>query len=110
MANSFKRKLSANIGTAFDDVGAYVVPASNVATIIGLSLANTSNTGITVDVAVNATTQFFVVKNAPIPVGGSLVVVGGDQKIVIEAGDSILVRSDTATSIDAVLSILETTL
>jgi hypothetical protein len=110
MANSFKRKLSANIGTSYSDVGSYVVPASNVATIIGLSLANTANTGITVDVTVNATTQFFVVKSAPIPVGGSLVTVGGDQKIVLEAGDSILVKSDTATSVDVVLSILETTL
>lgn len=110
MANFFKRKLSANIGTSYSDVGSYVVPASNVATIIGLSLANTANVGVNADVTINATTQFFVVKGAPIPVGGSLVVVGGDQKIVLEAGDSILVKSDTTASIDGVLSILETTL
>lgn len=111
MANFFKRKLSANVTTTFANVGGYTVPANNVATVIGLSIANTSNSGISVDVVVNNTTALFhVVKSAPVPVGGSLVVVGGDQKIVIEANDSIQVKSDTATSADVIMSILETTL
>jgi len=37
-------------------------------------------------------------------------VVGGDQKIVLEATDSVKVKSDTATSLDAIMSILETTI
>jgi len=37
------------------------------------------------------------------------VVVGGDQKVVLETNDSIKVKSDTATSVDAVMSILEIT-
>lgn len=111
MANFFKRKVSANVTTTFADIGGYTVPASNVATVIGLSIANTSNSGISVDVVLNNTTILFhVVKNAPVPVGGSLIVVGGDQKIVLETGDSIQVKSDTVTSADVIMSILETTL
>ena len=50
-----------------------------------------------------------IVKGAPIPAGGSLVAIGGDQKLVMEASDIIKVKSDTATSIDVALSILEIT-
>ena len=51
----------------------------------------------------------FLVKAAPIPVGGALVVVGGDQKVVMEPGDAIKVTSDTAASADVVLSHLDIT-
>jgi len=111
MANFFKRKLSSNISTSFANVGGYTVPANNVATVIGLSVSNTANAGISVDIVLNNTTSLIhIVKSAPIPVGGSLVVVGGDQKIVIETNDAIQVKSDTATSADVIMSILETTL
>jgi hypothetical protein len=35
------------------------------------------------------------------------VIIGGDQKIVLNTGDSIKIKSDTATSLDAVMSIME---
>ena len=43
------------------------------------------------------------------PTGGSLVVLGGDQKVVLEATDAIKIRSNTANSMNAVLSYLEIT-
>ena len=39
----------------------------------------------------------------------ALVVVGGDQKVVMEPGDTITVESDTASSADVVLSHLDIT-
>ena len=51
----------------------------------------------------------YLIKEAPIPSGGSLVVIGGDQKVVLEPTDSIKVKSDTASSVDVVMSILEIT-
>ena len=51
----------------------------------------------------------YLVKDAPIPVGGSLVVIGGDQKVVLEPGDRIKVTSNTASSADVVLSHLDIT-
>ena len=51
----------------------------------------------------------FLIKDAPIPVGGTLVPIGGDQKVVLQATDVIKVQSDTANSADTILSILEIT-
>jgi hypothetical protein len=51
----------------------------------------------------------FIIKDAPVPVGSSLVVVGGDQKVVLEPGDTVKVTSNTALSADAIVSVLEIT-
>jgi hypothetical protein len=50
-----------------------------------------------------------LIKEAPVPSGGSIVIIGGDQKVVLEVGDSIKIKSDTAASVDVVMSILEIT-
>ena len=75
-----------------------------------LLLANITGTTIYVDCNHNdGATNTALVKTAPIPSGGSLIVVGGDQKVVLETGDGIFVTSDTASSADVVMSILEIT-
>jgi len=51
----------------------------------------------------------YLIKNAPVPVGSSLVVIGGDQKTVMEPGDVLTVTSNTASSADVHVSILEIT-
>ena len=48
----------------------------------------------------------YVVREAPVPIGGALKVIAG-QKMVLEAQDSLLVTASTANSIDAIASILE---
>jgi hypothetical protein len=39
--------------------------------------------------------------------GGSLIVVGGEQKVVLEIGDAVSVTSSAATSADVICSYLE---
>ena len=108
MANAFKNKTHRQIGTSLTKVEAYDCPGSTETTIIGLTIANTSASVIEVDATLNdGSNDFYIVKAAPVPVGSSLVVIGGDQKVVMMPGDSIKVRSDTATSADAIMSILE---
>lgn len=110
MANTFLRKTSRNIGTSATTVGSYTVGASTATTVIGLTCANTTTAAITVDVQHNdGSNDTYVVKGATVPAGGSLVVVGGDQKVVLEAGDSVKVTSSAATSCDVIMSILEIT-
>ena len=41
------------------------------------------------------------------PGGGSIVLVGGEQKIVLQTGYSVQVRSDTSSSADVIMSVLE---
>ena len=110
MANAFKNKTHASIGTVATKIEAYDCPGSTETTIIGLTIANTAASVIEVDATLNdGSNHFYIVKAAPVPVGGSLVVVGGDQKVVMMPGDSIKVKSDTATSADVIMSILEIT-
>jgi hypothetical protein len=110
MANTFNRKLSRNVGTSLTAVGSYTVGSSTKTVIVGLTLANVSGSSINVDATVNdGSNDYYIIKNAPIAAGGSLVVVGGDQKIVLNTSDSIKVKSDTASSLDAILSIMEIT-
>jgi len=51
----------------------------------------------------------YLVRNAPVPAGSTVVVIGGSQKTVMEPGDAVIVTSDTAASADVVLSHLDIT-
>ncbi len=110
MANTFYRKLSANVGTTSTAIGSYTVGASTTTIVVGLTVCNVSGSTINVDVTLNnGSTDYYLVKGAPISAGGALVPIGGEQKIVLATGDSIKVKSDAATSADAILSIMEIT-
>ncbi|MEK9894995.1 MAG: hypothetical protein VW518_01030 [Burkholderiaceae bacterium] len=110
MANSFKRKLSRSIGTSLTAVGSYTVGASTETTVIGLVVSNTTASQVLVDATLNdGSNDTYLIKQAPVPSGGAIVIVGGDQKVVLETNDSIKVKSDTASSVDVVMSILEIT-
>jgi hypothetical protein len=80
--------------------------AGSQTSVIGLSCTNTSvANNITANVYITRSgVDYFVVRNAPVPAGGSLVVVGGDQKLVLNAGDILRVSSSTNTSMDVITS------
>jgi len=106
MANSFKLSTASSVGTA--EVSVYECPAATSTTIIGLTIANIINQQILVDVKLNdGGTKIFLVKNAPVPAGGTLVVIGGDQKVCLEPADVLIVQADTTLSADVATSYLE---
>ncbi len=111
MANTFLRKLSRDIGTTPTDVGSYTVGAATTTIVVGFAVTNTTGSSITANVFIqdNAVANTYLIVNAPISAGSSLVVGGGDQKIVLQTGDSMMVQSSAATSVDAVMSIMEIT-
>ena len=110
MANTFLRKTSRNVGTSAATVGSYTVGGSTPTTIIGLTCANTTTSAITVNVQHNdGSNDTFLVKSATVPAGSSIVIVGGDQKVVLQTGDSIKVTSSASSSVDVMMSILEIT-
>ena len=53
MANTFKLKTKANVGTTTADV--YVVPSSTTCVVIGVTLSNTSGSGINVGIGTDYT-------------------------------------------------------
>ena len=122
MANDFKSFSKANIAI---DSGTYstvyTVPytATDVeAILLEVDIANThASNDITVDVKVNknsggtgGTDDIFIVKAAPVPVGGALKVVSG-QKIVLMSTstgvDTVTVAASVASSADCIVSVLE---
>jgi hypothetical protein len=114
MANAFLSETDTAVGTSAATI--LTCGASTETTIIGLSISNIVTSQITVDVQLDASGRtsgaedsVYLVKSAPIPVGGSLVVVGGDQKVVLEPGDAVKVTSSQASSADVVLSHLDIT-
>ncbi len=106
MANTFKNYLTANVGTTATTV---LTGASGAqTTVIGMTVANTTTSSVTASVTLTSgATTVYLVKNATVPAGGSLVPIGGDQKVVVEASDVIQVQSSAATSLDVICSVLE---
>ncbi len=108
MANTFKNQFSKSVGTSAATV--YTAPAATQTTLIGLSVANTISSPITCDAYITSSAvDYYLIKGATVPVGGTLVIVGGDQKVVLEAADALKVVTSTASSADVVCSLLEIT-
>ena len=108
MANTFKSYPSKNVGTSAATV--YTCPSATQTTLIGLSMANTSASPITTDAYVTrSAVNYYQIKGATVPVGGTLVIVGGDQKVVMQASDVLYVVNSAASSGDCFASLLEIT-
>lgn len=106
MASSFKNAINASVGTSAVDV--YTAPVGMSTTVIGLSLANITTSQITGTVTMTKSgITVHVIKDAPIPVGSSLVLFGGDQKLVLETGNKMTVTSNTIAGIGVIVSVLE---
>ena len=102
MANTFKNYTSASVGTGATTT--YTVPSATTAIMMGCNLSNRTTSQIAVDVQVAGV---YLVKGAPIPANSALGVLDG--KIILEAADTVVVTSDTASSADVIVSVLEQT-
>ena len=108
MANTFTSYVARNVGTT--PVALVTVASATQTTVIGMTIANTTASAITADVYITrSATNYYVVKGATIQAGTSFVPVGGDQKIVLTASDILYVVTNTATSADVVMSVLNIT-
>ena len=109
MANNFKNYVLKAVGTSAQN--AYSAAAGVQATVIGMTIANITNSPISANVMLTcagaAAPNVYLVQQATIAPGGSLVPVGGDQKLVIEAGDALQGNTSVASSGDVIVSVLE---
>jgi hypothetical protein len=113
MANNFKNYFLKSAGTTAQNV---VVAGTGVqSTVIGLTIANLITSPISANIILNTGQQngvgqgqnVYMVLNATIAPGGALVPIGGDQKLVLEAGDYLQVNTSVASSADVIVSVLE---
>ena len=110
MANAFKNSITGSIGT--NGVKVYETPAATATTIIGVNIANSVSQNISVSVMMRDTSAnkvVYLVKDALVMPGSSNVLVGGEQKLVLEATDFLSVTSSLANSADVIVSVLEIT-
>jgi|TARA_R110000744_G_scaffold318636_1_gene425022 hypothetical protein len=101
MAQDFERHLDRVTGTS----PVTVFTSDSDDTVVGIRCANVSASSINVDVyIVNGAANFYLIKSAPIPIGSALELIDGGSKIIMQNGDALTVVSDTAASLDTVIS------
>ena len=108
MAQDFERTLTANIDTALADIRA---TSNSDDAIVGIRMANTHTSQITVDVAITDNSNnvtAYLIKSAPIPVGGALELIDGGSKIILQTGDKLRAKSSVTNSLDVVVSAVDT--
>ena len=106
MANAFKSNVAANITTTGNTV--YTCPSATQTTLIGMTLSNKSTGTITANVYLTrSAVDYSLISNAPILTGSTLVPIGGDQKVVLQAADVLKVTTSVSNSLDTIVSLLE---
>ena len=101
MAQDFERHINRVTGTS----AVTVFTSNSDDTVVGIRCANVAAAAITVDVyIVNGGNNYYLIKSAPIPVGSSLELIDSGSKIIMQSGDALTVLSDTASSLDTVVS------
>ena len=105
MAQDFERNIARNVGT-----GTVTMRTANSDdALIGINIANVTTTQILMDVFINdGSNDYYIIKDAPIPVGSALQVLDGGAKIVMQNNDVLKVQSDTASSADVWVSVVDT--
>jgi len=77
--------------------------------VIGIRFANLHSGSVSVDAKITrSSTDFHLIKNAPIPAGGSLELIDGGSKVVMLSGDVLKAQASLTGSIDAIVSFIDT--
>ena len=105
MAQDFERGIAREIGTTASTLWT----ADSDDAVVGIMISNITASQILVDVYItNTANDYYLVKDAPIPSGSSLQLLDGGAKVVLQNGDVLKIVSDTATSADAWVSVVDT--
>ena len=106
MPNTFKSTANANIETTGNTI--YTCPSATQTTLIGMTIANKITGTVTANIHLRRScVDYVVLANVPILSGSTLVPIGGEQKLVLQAADQLRANCSTNTSVDIVASLLE---
>lgn len=106
MAQNFRNQLTHTaIGTSYTDI---LTQVNSFDTVVGIRLVNVSSSSINITCAIeNSSNTTELINLAPIPGGSSLELIDGGAKIILKSGDKIKAKSDTASSLKAVVSFID---
>ena len=113
MANTFKQATKSGlVTTVISNSGTNILTAGGSSTLILLSalVANKTSSSANVDVYLvpSSGDEVYFLKAVPVPAGSSLELISG-SKIILESGDVLRARCDTATAADLTVSYLDQT-
>ena len=104
MAQDFER----NIHRELDTTASTLRTADSDDALVGINIANTATSQIEVDVFITSSSNdYYLVKGAPIPAGSALQLLDGGAKVVMQSGDVLKAKSNTATSADVWVSVVD---
>ena len=117
MANDFKRFCTPNVSNSGNST-IYAVPAGAGSSalesiVIGITCANKTTSGVTVDIFIDnedGSNDVFIVKNATIPAGSALEVMSGNKLVLQNDGtnaDNLEALASAASAVDITVSVLE---
>ncbi len=108
MAQNFQRTLKRNISNSSGSATELRAATTTNDAIIGVRCTNTSGVSVNITVYVkNTSTNYYIIKDAPIPTGGSLELIDGGSKVVLQTGDSVEAYASAATSVDIITSVVD---
>ena len=107
MASFFRNKVLNEVGTT--PVTALTTAGNTRMTIIGLSLANLTESIVLVDVKLTDATPTtgYYAKGLIIPPNSSLRLVNGGEKLILAETNTLTIKSNVAASVDVIISYVE---
>ena len=107
MATNFRNIVGKEIGT--ERVAVYTVPAATSTTVIGMNIANLTDSMVncSIEVGDEASNIGFLVKNMPIAPNTAMKPIGKGEKIVMDAGNVLYITADQTASLDVIISLVE---
>ena len=105
MAQDFRNDLQSAVGTS----PVNLIVAGDYDAVIGIRCCNILTSTIAVDVKIaKGGDDYFLAKGVVIPPNSAVELIQGGAKIVMASGDVLEAVSDTASSLDVVLSYIDT--
>ena len=104
MAQNFRNNLQSAVGTG----PVTLVTGAYYDAVIGIRLCNILTSTIEVDVYIVNSGNKYLAKDVVIPPNSAIELIQGGAKIVLASGDVLEAVSDTASSLDVVMSYIDT--
>ena len=104
MAQDFRNNLQRNVGTS----EVTLVTGGDYDAVIGIRCCNVVTSTILVDVFIeNGGNDHFIAKGVVVPPNSAIELIQGGAKIVLENGDVLKAKSNTASSLDIITSFID---
>ena len=105
MAQDFRNVLVRTIGTG----DTTLLAGGNYDAVIGIRCCNITTSTIAIDVKIaKGGADFFLAKGVNIPPNSAIELIQGGAKIVLESGNTLEAVSNASSSLDVVLSYIDT--